>query len=37
MSSRYTAYPQRPAGVTEYDRVTVPGEGGVSVSQQLEN
>ena len=38
MSSLYQAYTKRPAGVTEYDRITVPNEGGgVSVSEPLEN
>jgi hypothetical protein len=38
MSSLYQAYTKRLAGVTEYDCITVPNEGGgVSVSEPLEN
>jgi hypothetical protein len=38
MSSFYQAYTKRPAGVTEYDCITVPNKGGgVSVSEPLEN
>ena len=38
MSALYKAYVKRPAGVTEYERVTMPSQsGGVSVPEQFEN
>jgi hypothetical protein len=38
MLSLYQAYTKGLAGVTEYDRITVPNEGGdVSVSEPLKN
>ena len=38
MSALYKAYVKRPAGVTEYERVTMPSQsGGVSIPEQFEN
>jgi hypothetical protein len=38
MSSLYQVYTKRLAGVTEYDCITVPNEGGgIRVSEPLEN